>query len=182
MLELAEHILDIAENSIRAGAGMVEIVINEDSAKDLLTIEINDNGSGMTKEEIKKVEDPFYTTKTVRRVGLGIPLLANAAEIAGGSLRLKSAKGKGTKLTATFALSHLDRQPMGNITTTMLALIAGNSEVDFIYKHRHNDRRFTLDTRQIRKEIEDVRINHPEIIKYIRGVIDEGLREIKPTA
>ncbi len=182
MLELAEHILDIAENSIRAGAGTVEIAINEDSAKDLLTIEINDNGSGMTKEEIKKVEDPFYTTKTVRRVGLGIPLLANAAKMAGGSLRLKSAKGKGTKLTATFALSHLDRQPMGNITTTMLTLIAGNSDVDFIYKHRHNDRRFTLDTRQIRKEIDDVRINHPEIIKYIRGVIDEGLREIKPTA
>ena len=182
MLELAEHILDIAENSIRAGAGTVEIVINEDSAKDLLTIEINDNGSGMTKEEIKKVEDPFYTTKTVRRVGLGIPLLANAAEMAGGSLRLKSAKGKGTKLTATFALSHLDRQPMGNITTTMLALIAGNSEVDFIYKHGHNDRQFTLDTRQIRKEIEDVPINHPKIIKYIRGVIDEGLREIEPEA
>ena len=182
MLELAEHILDIAENSIRAGARIVEIVINEDSAKDLLTIEINDNGSGMTKEEIKKVEDPFYTTKTVRRVGLGIPLLANAAEMAGGSLRLKSAKGKGTKLTATFQLSHLDRQPMGNITTTMLTLIAGNSEVDFIYKHRHSDRRFTLDTRQIRKEIDDVPINHPEIIKYIRGVIDEGLREIKPTA
>lgn len=182
MLELAEHILDIAENSIRAGAGTVEIAISEDSAKDLLTIEINDNGSGMTKEESKKVEDPFYTTKTVRRVGLGIPLLANAAEMAGGSLRLKSAKGKGTKLTATFALSHLDRQPMGNITTTMLTLIAGNSEVDFIYKHGHNDRQFTLDTRQIRKEIDDVPINHPEIIKYIRGVIDEGLREIKPTA
>ena len=182
MLELAEHILDIAENSIRAGAGTVEIVINENSANDLLTIEINDNGSGMTKKEIKKVEDPFYTTKTVRRVGLGIPLLANAAEMAGGSLRLKSAKRKGTKLTATFVLSHLDRQPMGNITTTMLTLIAGNSEVDFIYKHRHNDRQFTLDTRKIRKEIDDVRINHPEIIKYIRGVIDEGLREIKPTA
>jgi hypothetical protein len=182
MLELADHILDIAENSIRAGARVVEIVINEDSAKDLLTIEISDNGSGMTKEEIKKVEDPFYTTKTVRRVGLGIPLLANAAKMAGGSLTLKSAKGKGTKLAATFALSHLDRQPMGNITTTMLTLIAGNSGVDFIYKHRHSDRRFTLDTRQIRKEIEDVPINHPEIIKYIRGVIDAGLREIKPTA
>ena len=107
MLELAEHILDIAENSIRAGAGTVEIAISENSAKDLLTIEINDNGSGMTKEEIKKVEDPFYTTKTVRRVGLGIPLLANAAKMAGGSLKLKSAKGKGTKLIATFALSHL---------------------------------------------------------------------------
>ena len=179
MLELAEHILDIAENSIRAGARTVEIAINENSAKDLLTIEINDNGSGMTKEEVKKVRDPFYTTKTVRRVGLGIPLLANAAEMAGGSLTLKSTREKGTKLAATFQLSHLDRQPMGNITTTMISLIAGNSDVDFIYKHRHNDRRFALDTRQIRKEIDDVPINHPEIIKYIRGVIEEGLREME---
>ena len=91
----------------------MEIVINEDSAKDLLTIEINDNGSGMTKEEIKKVEDPFYTTKTVRRVGLGIPLLANAAKMAGGSLRLKSAKGKGTKLTATFATQPFRQATLG---------------------------------------------------------------------
>jgi signal transduction histidine kinase len=102
MLELAEHILDIAENSIRAGATTVEIFINEDSAKDLLYIEIKDNGSGMTREEIGKVEDPFYTTKTVRRVGLGIPLLANATKTSGGNLSLKSTKGKGTKLKATF--------------------------------------------------------------------------------
>ena len=182
MLELAAHILDIAENSVRAGATTVEIIINEDATSDLLSIEINDDGSGMTKEEIKKAGDPFYTTKKVRRVGLGIPLLTNAAQMAGGNLTLKSAKGKGTKLAATFQLGHLDRQPMGNITTTIISLIAGNSDVDFIYKHRHNDRRFTLDTREIRKEIDDVPINHPEIIKYIRGVIEEGLGEIKPAA
>jgi Histidine kinase-, DNA gyrase B-, and HSP90-like ATPase len=182
MLELAAHILDIAENSVRAGASTVEIIINEDTAKDLLSIEINDDGSGMTKEEIKKAGDPFYTTKKVRRVGLGISLLTNAAQMAGGNLSLKSVKGEGTKLTATFQLSHLDRQPMGNITTTILTLIAGNSGVDFIYKHRHSDRRFTLDTREIRKEIDDVPINHPEILKYIRGVIEEGLGEIQPKA
>jgi len=101
MLELAAHILDIAENSVRAGAKTVEIIINEDTAKDLLSIEINDDGSGMTKEEIKKAGDPFYTTKKVRRVGLGIPLLTNAAQMAGGNLTLKSEKGKGTKLAAT---------------------------------------------------------------------------------
>ncbi len=182
MLELAAHILDIAENSVRAGAKTVKIDINENTAKDLLSIEISDDGSGMTKEEIKKVGDPFYTTKKVRRIGLGIPLLTDAAKRSGGHLALESKKGKGTKVIATFQISHLDRQPMGNITTTLLALIAGNSDVDFIYKHRHNDRRFVLDTRKIRKEIDDVPINHPEILKYIRGVIDEGLSEIQTQA
>ena len=179
MLELAAHILDIAENSIRAGATLVEIIINEDEKENLLSIEINDDGSGMSKEEIKKVFDPFYTTKTVRRIGLGIPLLSEAAQRAGGNLHLDSIKGEGTKLTATFQLDHLDRQPMGNILSTIRNLIAGNSSVDFIYKHRHNDRRFSLDTREIRKEIGDLPINHPEILKYIRGVIEDGLSEIQ---
>jgi anti-sigma regulatory factor (Ser/Thr protein kinase) len=182
MLDLAAHILDIAENSVRAGAKTVEININEDSANNLLSIEINDDGCGMTQEEIKKAFDPFYTTKTVRRIGLGIPLLAEAAQRAGGKLDLKSKKGKGTRLKATFQLDHLDRQPMGNISSTIINLIAGNSFVDFVYKHRHNDRRFTLDTREIRNEIGNLPINHSEILKYIRNVIEEGLSEILPKA
>jgi len=175
MLELAAHILDIAENSVRAGAGLVEIIINEDDANNFLSIEINDDGSGMTKEEIKKACDPFYTTKTVRRVGLGIPLLADAAERAGGKLDLKSIKGKGTKLKATFQLDHLDRQPMGDIISTLIILIAGNCDIDFLYRHRRNERQFELDTRDIRKEIDDIPINHPEILKYIRNVLEDGL-------
>jgi hypothetical protein len=182
MLELAAHILDIAENSVRAGARLVEIIINEDDAKNFLSIEINDDGSGMTKEEIKKSFDPFYTTKKVRRIGLGIPLLADAAKRAGGKLYLKSTKGEGTKLKATFQMDHLDRQPMGNILTTVITLIAGNSFVDFIYKHMHNDRRFSLDTREIRNEIGDLPINHSEILRYIRDIINEGLSEIRPRA
>ncbi|HNQ65098.1 MAG TPA: ATP-binding protein [Smithella sp.] len=182
MLELAAHILDIAENSVRAGAKLVNITIIEDDKKNLLSIEINDDGHGMTEEEIVKALDPFYTTKKVRRVGLGLPLLAEAAKRAGGDLRLKSVKGKGTKLKVTFQLDHLDRQPMGNITTTIRNLIAGNSFVDFLYKHRHNDRRFSLDTRTIRKEIDDLPINHPEILKYIRDVIDDGLEDIQSRA
>jgi hypothetical protein len=175
MLELAAHILDIAENSVRAGAGLVEIIITEDDAKNLLSIEINDDGSGMTKEEIKKACDPFYTTKTVRRVGLGIPLLADAAGRAGGKLDLKSIKGEGTRLKATFQLDHLDRQPMGDIIGILIILIAGNCDIDFLYRHRRNERQFELDTRDIRKEIDDIPINHPEILKYIRNVLEDGL-------
>jgi len=182
MLELAAHILDIAENSVRADAKLIEIAINEDTLNDFLSIEIIDDGRGMNQNEIKKVLDPFYTTKTVRRVGLGIPLLADAAQRSGGNLQLESQQGKGTTVKSTFCLSNVDRQPMGNIISTIIILIAGNSDVDFFYKHRHNDRQFELDTRVIRKEIEDVPLNHPEILKYIRGVLEDGFSEIKSEA
>jgi len=182
MLELAEHILDIAENSIRAGAKLVVISIIEDSDNDLLTIEISDDGYGMKEEEIGKVLDPFYTTKAVRRVGLGLPLLTDAARLAEGAFSLQSKAGEGTKVVATFRLSHIDRQPLGNITSTMISLIAVNSNIDFVYKHRHNAKEFIFDTRIIHKEIEDVPINHPEIIKYIRDIFKEGLKEITSEA
>lgn len=182
MLTLADHILDICENSIRAGATLIEISIDEDTPKDLLTLIIRDNGHGMSQEIQSKVLDPFYTTKTVRRVGLGLPLLKDAAERAGGMFFLNSQENKGTTVTATFGLSHLDRQPLGAINSIIIILIIANSQVDFFYKHRHNDRRLEMDTREIRKEIDDVPINHPEVIKYIRGVIEEGVQNIEPEA
>jgi hypothetical protein len=182
MLELADHILDISENSVRAGAGVIEICVDEDSDLDLLTIKIIDDGCGIKQEEIKKVQDPFYTTKKVRRVGLGLPLLADAAKMSGGSMNIESAEGKGTMLTATFQLGHLDRQPMGNINNALVILIAGNSGVDFCYEHKRNKKNFRLDTRIIRREIEDVPINHPEVLKYIRSVIEEGLSLIESKA
>jgi anti-sigma regulatory factor (Ser/Thr protein kinase) len=179
MLELAQNILDIAENSIRAGAKLVSISVIEDAVRNLLTIEISDDGCGMKGEEINRALDPFYTTKDVRRVGLGLPLLTDAARMAEGKLELQSEAGKGTKVTASFRLNHIDRQPLGNISSTLVSLIVANPNVDFIYEHWHNDRQFKLDTRLIRNEIEDIPIYHPEIVKYIRDVIEEGLNEIK---
>ena len=179
MIELSAHILDIAENSVRAGAKLIEININEDTANDSLSIEIIDDGQGMKPEDIKKALDPFYTTKTVRRVGLGLPLLADATQRSGGHFNLESQEGKGTTVQASFGLSHVDRQPLGDIIGTLIILVAGNSDVDFVYKHRRDDREFELDTRIIRKEISDIPINHPEILKYIRGVLEEGFDEIK---
>ncbi len=182
MLTLADHILDITENSVRAGAKLIEISIDEDSQKDLLTIEIKDDGHGMHPDVLKKVLDPFYTTKTVRRIGLGLPLLKDASERSGGTFHLESQENSGTLVRATFGLSHLDRQPMGAIINTIIILIISNSQVDFFYKHRHNDRRFEVDTREIRKEIDDIPINHPEIIKYIRSAMAEGLGQIDSEA
>jgi hypothetical protein len=178
MLELADHILDIGENSVRAGAKVIEISVYEDSELDLLTIEIRDDGCGIKQEEIKKVLDPFFTTKKVRRVGLGLPLLAEAAEMSGGSMNIKSLEGEGTTITAVFKLGHMDRQPMGNIAKAVIILIAGNSGVDFCYKHKRGEHDFTLDTRVIRSEIEDVPLSHPEVLKYIRSFIEEGLISI----
>ncbi|MDI6741993.1 MAG: ATP-binding protein [Smithella sp.] len=178
MLSLAAHILDIAENSVRASAKLIEILIEEDTNDDCLIIEIIDDGHGMDEKTLNKVRDPFYTTKTVRRVGLGLPLLAEAAERSGGTLQMASRKNMGTRIKATFGLKHLDRQPLGDIVSTLIILIVANIHIDFLYKHRYNDRQFEIDTRVIRKEIGNIPINHPEIIKYIRGVIEEGLSEI----
>ena len=141
MRELSLHILDIVENSTRAGAQQVFITLAEDADKDTLTLEVKDDGRGMSTEIQGKVLDPFYTTKTVRRVGLGLPMLAQAAERTGGRLVLESHEGKGTHVNVTFGLSHIDRQPLGDMAGTMVSMIAGNTDVDFVYRHERGDRR-----------------------------------------
>lgn len=182
MLELALHILDIAENSTRAGAGKVEITLVEDADQDLLTMEIDDDGAGMNEEELVKAMDPFYTTKKVRRVGLGLPMLAQAAERAGGRLTLSSQPGQGTHLKVTFGLSHLDRQPLGDIAGALVTLIAGNPAIDFTYRHQGRNGFFELKTAALKKELDDVPINHIEVLKFIRQNINEGLQEIASAA
>ncbi|MDQ1277570.1 MAG: hypothetical protein QG555_610 [Thermodesulfobacteriota bacterium] len=178
MLEIALHILDIAENSTRAGARHVDIHVDEDPDRDLLTLAIADDGAGMDRETLTKALDPFYTTKKVRRVGLGLPMLAQAAASTGGGLILNSEPGKGTRLKVTFGLRHLDRQPLGDVAGAMVTLIAGNPDIDFSYCHERGEKTYLLSTEEIRKEIEDVPINHVEVLKYIRSHIAEGMNEI----
>ncbi|MCE5266187.1 MAG: sensor histidine kinase [Deltaproteobacteria bacterium] len=178
MLELALHILDIAENSVRAGAKTVFIDINESRKNDRLSIEIRDDGSGMDEATVKRAMDPFYTSKKVRRVGLGLPMLAEAAERAGGLFAIESREGVGTRVAVEFRLSHIDRQPLGDVTGSILALIAGNAGVDFVYRHDCDGSLFTLDTREIRSEIGDIPINHVEVLKFVRQHLVEGLNEI----
>lgn len=182
MLELAQNILDIAENSIRAGASFISVNINENTGDNLLTIEISDNGCGMNEQEINNALDPFYSTKKVRRIGLGLPLLADAAREAGGKLNLQSSIGQGTKVTATFTYNHIDRQPLGNMTATLVTIIAANPDIDVVYNHSRDNRHFTLDTRLLISEINDISICHPQIVKYIRKTIKDGLRKIKTEA
>ena len=153
MEDLSLHILDIVENSIRAKASRIEIRVVEDTAKDLLTIEISDNGQGIDEETVKKVVEPFFTTRTTRRVGLGLPLLSQAARESGGDVEIESKVGRGTRVKATFGYSHIDRKPLGNMETTLTTLIVGNPEVDFIYEHKKDELEYRLDTKEIRTRI-----------------------------
>jgi anti-sigma regulatory factor (Ser/Thr protein kinase) len=182
VLELALHILDIVENSVRAGATRVRILIREITAEDLFLMRITDNGKGMTPEEREKALDPFYTTKKVRRVGLGLPMLSDAASRTGGQMTLQSKPQTGTVVTAVFGLSHIDRQPMGDIASTLIAIIVGNPGSDLIYRHEVDGRFYLLDTREFKKALEDVPLSHPEVTGFLREHITEGLSAIGASA
>ena len=182
MIELSLHILDVAENSTRAGANNVYITLEEDTGRDILSLEIRDDGAGMKEEMLNKVIDPFFTTKTVRTVGLGLPMLAQAAERTGGKFSLESKEGEGSRVRAEFRLSHIDRQPLGDMASTLVTLIAGNADMDFIYCHRHNEKEYILDTREVRIEIEEVPINALAVLNLIRESIQDGLKEINSEA
>lgn len=180
MEDLSLHILDIAENSTAAGADSVTIRVREDSNHDLLTLEIMDNGAGMDEEKIPMVTDPFFTTKSVRRVGLGLPLLRQAAEECDGTFAIDSEKGKGTTITASFRNSHIDRKPLGDIPATLMVLIAGNPSVDFILEYARGGHVFRFDTREIKQELGEVPIHAPGVLKVIKEEIERGIRELKP--
>lgn len=175
MDDISLHILDIAENSVRADAKRIEIIIVQDPEKDLLRIEVNDDGRGMDQETLAKVQDPFFSTKN-KKTGLGIPLLTQAAEQAGGTLTVDSAPGRGTRVSVTFTWSHVDRPAIGSMADTVLTLIAGHPEIDVLYEIRDKDRVFRLDTREFRKELEDVPINAPAVLGVIRGMLKEQIQ------
>ena len=155
MEDLSLHILDIVENSIIAKASTIEIKVVEDIEKDLLTIEIRDNGQGMDEETVKKALDPFFTTRTTRKVGLGLSLLSQAARESGGNIEIESQAGGGTRVKATFGYSHIDRKPVGNMEATLTTLIVGNPEVDFIYEHKKGELEYRLDTKEVRARIRE---------------------------
>jgi hypothetical protein len=177
--DLSLHILDIAENSLAAGARRIEIRIAEDLSADRMMVEITDDGCGMDEEMAQKALDPFFTTKTVRRVGLGLPLLAEACRMTGGELCLQSCPGKGTTVRATFQGSHIDRKPVGPMADTLVTLIIGHPEVDLIYEHRKDGRAFSLDTREIKADLGEIPLNAPEVVPTLRALIQTGLDELE---
>lgn len=178
MQDLSLHILDIVENSITAGADRIKIKIIEDIKANLFLLEIIDNGRGMDKEMYEHACDPFYTTRTTRKVGLGIPLLAQSARECGGDVNVISEKGKGTTITTTFQHDHIDRKPLGDIEKTMIVLIASNPDIDFVLEHKKNGDVYILDTSELKKELGEVPINNMEVIKIIKDDIRAWLNQV----
>lgn len=178
MRELSLNVLDIAQNSISAGAALIEIEIREDTAGRLLTIRIADDGCGMTPEKLQSVSDPFYTTRTTRKVGMGVPLFRMAAEMTGGSLEISSEPGKGTAVTALFHTDHVDFVPLGDICSTVTMLICMNPALDFRYCRQKDKKEFTMDTRELRQMLEGVPLDTPEVRAWIQGYLTEQTQMI----
>ena len=183
MKELSLNILDVAENSVKAGAALTEILIEESDEK--LIITIKDDGCGMDGETVKAVTDPFYTTRTTRSVGLGIPLLKLAAEQTDGTLEIESKTkdespdSHGTTVKATFFKNHIDFTPLGDVTSSIVTLIQGHPDTDFLFVHSLNGGEVSLDTREIRAVLDGVPLDTYDVIKWIEGSISEQYDEIK---
>ncbi len=179
MKDLSSHIMDIVQNSIRAEATWIIIRLCEEPATDLFSIEIQDNGCGMDEVTLAKVRNPFFTSRTVRKVGLGIPLLQQNAERTGGQLTITSQPGVGTTVKATFSHSHLDRPPLGDLAETLTLLIVANPNIRFSYEHTTAIGQYRFDTEEINAVLEGVPISHPDILPALQNMIRENLKDIQ---
>ena len=181
MLELSLHILDIIENSLRAKAKKVLLKITEKLDEDVMKIEIKDDGTGMKKAQKIEAVSPFNTTKKKKKkIGLGLPLFKQIADHCGGNFSLNSEPGKGTEVCATFQWSHVDRPPLGDIPETIQTVIAGESDINFKYLHKVGSKCYKLDTKEIKRELDDVDISNPRVVAFIKSDIEKGLKSIRP--
>jgi anti-sigma regulatory factor (Ser/Thr protein kinase) len=184
MRELSLHILDILQNAVEAGATRVKLTIAEDLAADCLTIIVQDNGRGIPPEKLPHLFDPFYTTRKTRHVGLGLPLVKAAAKRCGGDVSIVSEVGAGATVTASFQHSHLDRAPLGDITGTLMSFILGGA-CDLRYVHRvsgsgeTDGREFAFDTAEMRAELGDVPLSHPDVRDWLKRFITEGEGDLR---
>ncbi len=179
MRELSLHILDIAENSLRSGASLIEIKINEDSDKNLYQIIIEDDGCGMSQCYQDRVLDPFVTERKTRNVGLGLPLFKQTSEMCSGELILKSDLNKGTIVEVNMKRNHIDMPPMGSITDTIISLILAEEECDICFVHKVDDYEYTFSTKEIKEKIEDVDLNDSQIINWIKSYLENNENNLR---
>lgn len=178
MKELSLNILDIVENSVKAGATLTEILLTEEQNQ--LTITIRDDGCGMDAETVKRVTDPFYTTRTTRAVGLGLPLLKLEAQQTGGDVTVSSRdvatypENHGTVVQAVFYTDHIDCPPMGDVPATVVTLVQGHPDTDFLFLHTKGGNEVRMDTRELREILEGVPLDSFEVLQWIQGFLAEG--------
>lgn len=181
MKELSLYVLDIAMNSVKAGASKIEITLIEESY--VLTFTVKDNGCGMTEEQVQKISDPFFTTRTTREVGLGVPFLIMLAEQTGGGVTIESKSEKeyedhGTLIRATFGMNNFDFIPMGDIISTLVTLIQGSPDIDFVFTHSNESGIVTFKTSEVREVLGDVPLSEPEVLAWIRGYLEQQYEQI----
>jgi hypothetical protein len=179
MKVLSLNILDIVQNSIRAKADEIQIEIKESLSEDLYRIVVTDNGTGIPEEILENVTDPFITTRTKRKMGLGLPLLKYHTELTGGDLKIKSETGKGTKVSATFSMSHIDRQPLGDIVGVVVILIAANPEINFIYRHITEKGEYRFSSKETKEYLNTDTLYNSSLLGDIGDMISENLKEIE---
>lgn len=177
MKELSLNILDVAKNSVTAGATKIDILVEETPSR--LTITITDNGCGMTPEFVSQVTDPFTTTRTTRKVGMGLPLMKMEAQMSGGDLSIESQVGKGTRVTSWFDPGNIDMPPLGDLTSSVTTLIQGSPDIDFVFTHRTPRGEYTLDTGEIRQIMGDIPLSEPEVIVWLTDYLHENESNIE---
>lgn len=178
MRELSLNVLDIAQNSISAGASLIKIVITEKTSENTLNIGIYDNGRGMSAEQVQSVMDPFFTTRTTRKVGMGIPLFKMAAEQTGGSFKIESEQGVGTKVDALFKTESIDFTPLGDIESTISALVCMNGDRDFIYTRIKDGKEFEFSSAEIKVVLDGVPLSEPSVMNWVEGYIREQTEDL----
>ncbi len=179
MKDLSLHIIDIFQNSVSAKATKIELTIVEDLMSDILIITITDNGIGMSEEMRNNVTDPFFTTRTTRKVGLGIPLLKQSAEVCNGYMQIYSVLGEGTKIKVQFQHSHLDRKPFGDLASAVMLTASSYPNIHFVYKHSVNEKDYCFDTDEVNAILDGISIQNPEIVLMLKDMIQSNLEEIK---
>jgi hypothetical protein len=183
MREIALHLLDIAENSVAAEGKNISVHVHENMSQDRLSACVIDDGRGMDSKTVEQVQDPFYTTRTTRNVGLGIPLLKLAAEQAEGSFSLQSEPGKGAWVEAEFRHSHIDRMPLGDLASTFLTLLISHPQIDWTFLYRLTEingksRDFLFESAELKSELGDISLTEPEVLTFLRGIFEEGIEEV----
>lgn len=179
MRDLASHILDVVQNSVRARATKIEITVAEHRRRDLCAIEIKDNGKGMNSDSQRQIFNPFFTTRSQRDIGLGIPLLKQRAEQTGGELQLISQEGKGTTVYAVFKLSHWDCPPLGEIAETVSLLITAYPDIHIVYNHQTDNGKYSIDSSQAKQMYPDSTNGMFQILRNIQAILQQNLENIK---
>ena len=179
MKEICENIIDIVNNSIVAGATNIEIEISEDVAGDILRISIKDNGKGIEPDQLQRISDPFFTSKAKRRIGMGTSLLKFHAELTGGEFSIQSKPGEGTGVFASFGLSHVDRQPLGDISGTLLMFLTANPNVSITYRHVTDHGSFGFDSAELKDALGGVQLNRPEVRNILKEYISSNLSALR---